>query len=591
MNIKNIFTYIIIICSIIIIKNCYSQNPCFVCDSNNAGFKATAFGIGCDAQGDFSFSSGFYSSSIGHSSISMGAYSSAESMNAVAIGRFCKANSAGYAFGQHARALGEPSVAIGHYVGANTSRSIVIGSCYSDNRLINDRHNSLMVGFLSSYPTLFVGPTEQGQDFGRVGIGTKDPYTTLDVNGGVLCKEFIYPTGNAHEGYVLKSDEFGKADWAPESPSLWTECLIGDGIYRKEGNVGIGNENPLSKLMLGHLWTFNINDLEINQIGYNTLFTGGKYYRLSSGPGSLLSFEPSGAISIQHVSAGPVGQQVDPSDAVIFESTGNVGIGTRTPEAKLDVNGRIKTNEFQLLTETIEQGFVLRSNYDGTAYWSNPDDLDDGDWYVNDNVLWVDNKKIGLGNSNPSEKLHIDGNTAITGDILGYRTSWKPLGIYSGSSSDDGASITLASNYDNTGSIKLFCKGDNGRIEFHNKEGQVMSLRADNNVVLGSPDIQVDMYVNGTLEANKVRVSTDYWWDDVFKPGYNLLPLEQLQEYILTNHHLPEIPSEQEVITYGINLAEMNALLVKKIEELTLYLIEQDRKIEELRNRLAVYNH
>ena len=70
------------------------------------------------------------------------------------------------------------------------------------------------------------------------------------------------------------------------------------------------------------------------------------------------------------------------------------------------------------------------------------------------------------------------------------------------------------------------------------------------------------------------------WKDEVFKDDYNLLSINEVEKYISENGHLPDIPSEAEVMENGINVGEMNALLLQKIEELTLYVIELEKKIE-----------
>ncbi|MEO9964172.1 MAG: hypothetical protein ABJF11_00195 [Reichenbachiella sp.] len=90
------------------------------------------------------------------------------------------------------------------------------------------------------------------------------------------------------------------------------------------------------------------------------------------------------------------------------------------------------------------------------------------------------------------------------------------------------------------------------------------------------------VYGNGKVEAKEVLVALNIWNDHVFKSDYDLRPLEEVHEYVQTNHHLPEIPSEAEVFANGINLGEMDAMLLKKIEELTLYIIEQNERIKEL---------
>jgi hypothetical protein len=91
--------------------------------------------------------------------------------------------------------------------------------------------------------------------------------------------------------------------------------------------------------------------------------------------------------------------------------------------------------------------------------------------------------------------------------------------------------------------------------------------------------------VKGTIGAQEVIVekTSSTWSDYVFENTYNLRPLSQVESYIKENKHLPEIPSAKEVEANGINLGEMDALLLKKIEELTLYTIEINKKMEEMK--------
>jgi hypothetical protein len=85
-----------------------------------------------------------------------------------------------------------------------------------------------------------------------------------------------------------------------------------------------------------------------------------------------------------------------------------------------------------------------------------------------------------------------------------------------------------------------------------------------------------------------VRVATDAWSDHVFSSEYELRPLEDVKCYIEQNNHLPGIPSETEVIEQGINLGEMDALLLEKIEELTLYMIELKEENNILKEEIRV---
>ena len=92
------------------------------------------------------------------------------------------------------------------------------------------------------------------------------------------------------------------------------------------------------------------------------------------------------------------------------------------------------------------------------------------------------------------------------------------------------------------------------------------------------------LYVKDGIKTERVKVevaSTNGWADYVFNDDYKLASLKEVEEFINKNKHLPEVPSENEVLENGIELQEMNILLLKKIEELTLYIIELNEKLEE----------
>jgi F5/8 type C domain len=88
--------------------------------------------------------------------------------------------------------------------------------------------------------------------------------------------------------------------------------------------------------------------------------------------------------------------------------------------------------------------------------------------------------------------------------------------------------------------------------------------------------------INGTVYATEVDVKTNVWSDYVFKPGYKLTSIAETEAYIKANGHLEGVPAEAQVKDKGINVAEMNAILLKKIEEITLLMIEQNKRIEKL---------
>jgi hypothetical protein len=91
--------------------------------------------------------------------------------------------------------------------------------------------------------------------------------------------------------------------------------------------------------------------------------------------------------------------------------------------------------------------------------------------------------------------------------------------------------------------------------------------------------------VNGLIGAKEVKVenTSATWPDYVFATDYKLKPLAELEQYINENKHLPEVPSAEEVAEKGHALGEMNALLLKKVEELTLYIIELKKEVDALK--------
>lgn len=91
--------------------------------------------------------------------------------------------------------------------------------------------------------------------------------------------------------------------------------------------------------------------------------------------------------------------------------------------------------------------------------------------------------------------------------------------------------------------------------------------------------------VRGEISAHSLRL-TPKTADFVFRDDYRLRPLEEVERFIRENGHLPEIPSEKEMLTHGVAVETLNGLYLQKIEELTLYLIAQQREIAELRDQM-----
>lgn len=93
--------------------------------------------------------------------------------------------------------------------------------------------------------------------------------------------------------------------------------------------------------------------------------------------------------------------------------------------------------------------------------------------------------------------------------------------------------------------------------------------------------------IDGTIYAKEINVKTNVWADDVLSMDYNLMPLTEVEQYINEKRKLPDVPSESEVKESGINVAMLDALLLRKIEEMTLYLIQLNKRIESMEQENA----
>lgn len=112
-----------------------------------------------------------------------------------------------------------------------------------------------------------------------------------------------------------------------------------------------------------------------------------------------------------------------------------------------------------------------------------------------------------------------------------------------------------------------------------------MTIKENGFVGIGTENPQSLLAINGKITAKEVEVTLSGWSDFVFADDFNLRPLSEVEEFINTNRHLPDVPSEAEVLQNGVNLGEMSSILLQKIEELTLYIIELNKRIAELEGK------
>jgi hypothetical protein len=118
-------------------------------------------------------------------------------------------------------------------------------------------------------------------------------------------------------------------------------------------------------------------------------------------------------------------------------------------------------------------------------------------------------------------------------------------------------------------------------------------IKSNGYVGLGTTNPLAKLSVNGTATFNgkvkctEIEVLTAAWPDFVFNSDYNLRPLSEVEAFINLNKHLPDVPSEATIMANGANLGEMNATLLQKVEELTLYMIQLQKDNDALKARVS----
>lgn len=275
-----------------------------------------------------------------------------------------------------------------------------------------------------------------------------------------------------------------------------------------------------------------------------------------------------------------------------MDAKGSVGIGTNSPKEKLHVEGDFLLNAYQTGGK---KGLFFRQNFTDSKIYNlsiltyddgdnSPDALDinayDGIYFNtgsntrNPRMKIDGNGKVGIGTVTPVGKLDIEGSvTLATGNEKLLFSSVHRNGT------------------DNRSLIAPRKLNNNDDWDWGQEFGYHNHYRAwyfDGNLGIGTFDTKgYKLGVKGKIAAEEVKVAVSGNWPDyVFEENYNLPSLEEVESHIQENGHLENIPSAKEVEKNGIHLGEMNAKLLEKIEELTLYMIEQNKKKDALQKEV-----
>ncbi|MBL7813921.1 MAG: tail fiber domain-containing protein [Saprospiraceae bacterium] len=188
------------------------------------------------------------------------------------------------------------------------------------------------------------------------------------------------------------------------------------------GNIGINNDNPVAPLSVGTYYNTNLDPIaQFNATGEKPLLVG----ETTNNKGLMLGYAGN---DIQGRSGADL---ADNSDLLLNKFGGNVGIGTETPTSELDVEGKTRTVNFQM-TDGATNGYLLQSDVDGNATWINPNTITFGEsdpkvgtlttnylpkWNgtsLANTQIFDDGSKVGIGTTNPSVKLEVEGTTKTT---------------------------------------------------------------------------------------------------------------------------------------------------------------------------------
>lgn len=315
-----------------------------------------------------------------------------------------------------------------------------------------------------------------------------------------------------------------------------------------------------------------------------------------------------------------------------FPSSGNAGVGTTTPADQLEVvNGNRKVGFNTPVSGAVPGGILSLSRPDdGTKIMllgGSASPTDDGvlytagggtelrlvsaggtsggfGFYTNISsaaafgstrpapVMKIDGTgNLGVGTNTPSAKLHININGSST-NYAAYASTDVGLVLQNGNSTANNLNLLAFTDASGWGVADLGTitnhASHSAKLFFSTRPAgsgplQRMIIDENGNVGIGSLNPNQKLTVNGTIYGKEVKVDLNVPGPDyVFLNAYSLRSLAEVEDYIKTNQHLPEVPSAAQMEKEGINVSEMNMLLLKKVEELTLYLIKLDKEHTEL---------
>lgn len=277
-----------------------------------------------------------------------------------------------------------------------------------------------------------------------------------------------------------------------------------------------------------------------------------------------------------------------------------VGVGTTSPQQQMHINGNTlisgsgKALLFSTSASTTDGNFGIK--YTGSGL----------NFYIPNNTNYLmyirNNGYVGIGTSSPTEKLEVSGNAkatnvtatsavqsstlTVTGNVTFNSLAGSSSKILTVGSNGLLSSADMSEVGDGMGNhiatTNLNLNGKNIVGATNGTGGIYVAQNGNVRIGAGTANPTKALEVNGAIRSKEVLVEVANWSDFVFDKDYDLMTLNEVESYIKENGHLPDVPSAKEVKANGVEVGEMNAILLQKIEELTLYIIELEKKIEKL---------
>jgi hypothetical protein len=388
---------------------------------------------------------------------------------------------------------------------------------------------------------------------GNVGIGTTAPYAKLEI----LKNSSSYTTET--EGGISILSQFSESklilgayagNWSyiqslQNGTSWTTRPLV---LQPNGGDVGIGT-SPSAKLDVNGSVMSN-NSFVLKGDGSNTITASPYLYFTNTAGNQASAFEldANNAITLWQYNSSSAWQR-----NITFLKDGYIGIGISVPIFQTEIYG---FNQYTAaLTDAGARGGILALNMnDGNA--------GSGGAIVFGNSQSHNSNSIGFA---AIKGLLVSGATNTTGDLA-----------FSTRNSTTDNSLTERMRILSTGNVGIGTSAPAAKLD-------IKTASYSNPAIIVEDQDSINFIVrgNGHLIARDIIVNTNVITPDyVFNKDYNLISINEVENYISKNGHLPDVPSANEIKNSGLNVAEMDATLLKKIEELTLYVIELKKQNE-----------